>query len=302
MVRAVSLPPDSVVRAVTQDGSFRVIVALTTDTVKDIVAAQQVSGSTALRLGELVTGSVLVREAMAPTMRVQLVLQGANRGGTLVADSHPDGKNRGIVNLGGGREVTIGEGSLLQVLRTTAKGVHQGVVQIPKDSGVSGALMAYMQDSEQVASFISATTMPLGDSVGRSGGYFVQLLPEVDRSLLMIMTERLASFPPLDQLLADEGVTARSILDELLYGMPFAVTSESSIGFGCHCSQERLLASLASLPRTDIADMIKDNEPLEIKCDGCNKEYIVTPAELLAAIAPDASGALFGGGGTVGDA
>ncbi|MEZ4307686.1 MAG: Hsp33 family molecular chaperone HslO, partial [Polyangiaceae bacterium] len=59
-------PADTVVRAVTQDGAFRVIVTLTTATVKGAVTAQDVSGSTAARLGELVTGAVLVREAMAP--------------------------------------------------------------------------------------------------------------------------------------------------------------------------------------------------------------------------------------------
>lgn len=301
-MRAVSHSADSVVRAVTQDGSFRVIVALTTETVRGTIAAQQVHGSTALRLGELVTGSVLVREAMAPSMRVQLVLQGANGGGNLVADSHPDGLNRGIVNLGGRREVTLGRGSLLQVLRTTAKGVHQGVVALPANGGVSEALMAYMQDSEQVASVIAACTTEPEAGVARSGGYFVQLLPEADRPLLMIMTERLASFPPLSELLADDGLTAQGLLNEILYGMPFAITSESQVAFGCHCSQERLLASLASLPRSDVADMIRDNQPLEIKCDGCNKEYVVTPAELIAAIAPDAAGTLFGGDGTPGDA
>ena len=66
--------------------------------------------------------------------------------------------------------------------------------------------------------------------------------------------------------------------------------------------QRRLLASLATLPKTDIAEMIQDNQPLEIKCDGCGKQYVVTPAELLLAVAPDAAGGLFGGDGSRGDA
>ncbi|MFO0588541.1 MAG: Hsp33 family molecular chaperone HslO [Polyangiaceae bacterium] len=287
-------PPDSVVRAVTQDGAFRVIVALTTDTVKGAVAAQGVHGSTAQRLGELVTGSILVREAMAPGLRVQIVLQGANKGGSLVADSNPDGTNRGIVNLGAGRrEVTLGPGSLMQVLRSHPKGIHQGVVQVP-EGGISEALMAYMQESEQVASVIASCTVAAGDGVARSCGYFVQLLPEAERGLLMVMTERLASFPPLSQLLEKEAMTAEELLGELLFGMPFTVTAETEVRFGCNCSQERLLASLATLPKTDIGEMIQDNQPLEIKCDGCGKQYVVTPAELLAVVAPGAAGGLFG--------
>jgi molecular chaperone Hsp33 len=231
---------------------------------------------------------------MAPAYRVQVILQGANKGGSLVADSHPDGSNRGIVNLGGRREVTIGPGSLLQVLRNMPKGLHQGVVQIPAGGGISEALMAYMQDSEQVASVIAACTVMSGEDVGRSCGYFVQLLPEADRGLLMIMTERLASFPPLETLLGSEALTAEAVLDELLHGMPFAVVSGSPLRFGCNCSQERLLASLATLPQAELADMIESNEPLEIRCDGCGKEYVVTPAELIALLGPGGGG-LFGG-------
>ena len=295
------LPPDTVVRALTQDGSFLVIVALTTDTVKGTVAAQSVRGPTAQRLGELVTGSILVREAMAPGLRVQVILQGANKGGSLVADSHPDGSNRGIVNLGGHREVAIGAGGLLQVMRSTPKGIHQGVVEIPASGGVSDALMAYMAGSEQVASVIATCTTMDGEHPARSCGYFVQLLPEADRGLLMVMTERLASFPPLEALLGSETLTAESLLAELLYGMPFTITSDSPVRFGCNCSQERLMASLASLPKTEVADMIQSNEPLEIRCDGCGKEYVVTPGELLAHVAPEASG-LFGGQGSRGSA
>lgn len=295
-------PPDTVVRALTEDGSFRVIAALTTSTVKDTAQAQEVRGPTAQRLGELVTGAILVREAMAPGLRVQVILQGANKGGNLVADSHPDGSTRGIVNLGGKREVVIGPGSLLQVMRTMPRGIHQGVVEVPQRGGISEALMAYMQDSEQVASVISTCTQLREDGVARSGGYFVQLLPEAERGLLMVMTERLAAFPSLDTLLSSESLTPQNLLDELLYGMPFAITSDSPVRFGCHCSKERLLGTLATLPQAEIADMIRQNEPLQTRCDGCGKEYIVTIEELVTLSASAAGSGLFGGDGTRGEA
>jgi molecular chaperone Hsp33 len=281
----VNLPPDTVVRALTKDGSFRVIAALTTDTVKGAIDAQGVRGTTAQRLGELVTGSILVREAMAPGHRVQVILQGAQKGGSLVADSHPDGSNRGIVNLGGKREVAIGPGSLLQVLRTMPRGIHQGVVEVPA-GGVSDALMAYMQESEQVASVIAACTVLEGDGALRSCGYFVQLLPEAERGLLMVMTERLAAFPALEEMLRDPALTADALVAELLHGMPFTVTSASPVRFGCHCSKERLLASLGTLPQGELADMIQQKEPLDIRCDGCGKEYVVSAGELMGLLRP----------------
>ena len=171
------------------------------------------------------------------------------------------------------------------MLRTTRKGIQQGVVQVPRGGGVSEALMAYMQESEQITSVIAACTAREGDRIGRSCGYIVQLLPEAERGLLMVMTERLAAFPaPRDA--PDLGHPhGRGPPRELLFGMPFTVVSESQLRFSCNCSQERFLSSLATLPESELADMIRQNEPLEIRCHGCGKEYVITPAELLTLVA-----------------
>lgn len=272
---------DIVVRAITRDGAFRVITALTTDTVKGAVAAQAASGDTAQRLGELLTGAILVREAMAPMLRVQVIVKGSSGRGSLVADAHPDGTTRGLVNLGKGRDVEVGAGSLLQVMRTMPNGaLHQGVVEVPPDGGISGALMNYMQESEQVVTMIAVTTLIDRDGVSRSGGYLVQLLPEVERGPLMVMTERLRDFERLDHVLAQEGASADQLLDELLYGMPFARLESSPLSFSCRCSQVRVISALATLPRTDIQEMVTDGQVLDIRCDYCGKDYQVAPGQL----------------------
>ncbi|XYH98283.1 Hsp33 family molecular chaperone HslO [Sorangium sp. So ce1128] len=278
-------PSDSVVRAITIDGAFRVITALTTETVRGAIAVQSATGATAQRLGELITGAILVREAMAPNLRVQAIVKGATGHGTLVADSHPDGTSRGLVNLGKGAAegstVEVGEGSLLQVMRTLPSGMlHQGVVEVPAEGGISGGLMTYMQESEQVVSMIAVATLIGADGVGASGGYLVQLLPEVERGPLMVMTERLKDFERLDDVLAHEGASADVLLEELLHGMPFSRLDDSPLSFSCRCSELRVMATLASLPRSDIEEMVEDGKVLDIRCDYCGKDYQVSPSKL----------------------
>ncbi|WP_441289417.1 Hsp33 family molecular chaperone HslO [Sorangium sp. KYC3313] len=278
-------PSDSVVRAITMDGAFRVITALTTETVRGAIAVQSAIGATAQRLGELITGAILVREAMAPNLRVQAIVKGAAGHGSLVADSHPDGTSRGLVNLGKGATaesaVEIGGGSLLQVMRTLPSGMlHQGVVEIPAEGGISAGLMTYMQESEQVVSMIAVATLIGADGVGASGGYLVQLLPEVERGPLMVMTERLKDFERLDDVLAHEGASADVLLGELLYGMPFSRLEDSPLSFSCRCSELRVMATLASLPRSDIEEMVTDGKVLDIRCDYCGKDYQVSPSQL----------------------
>jgi molecular chaperone Hsp33 len=284
---------DSVVRGLTEDGAFRVIAARTTETVRGAIAAQGAHGETARCFGELITGAILLREAMAPGLRVQAILKVAGGGkGSLVADAHPDGTSRGLVNFGSGSQkpspnLDLGKGALLQVMRTLPSGsLHQGVVEVPEGGGVSAALMVYMAESEQVASTIAVSAVFDGDTVAAAGGYLVQLLPEVERGPLMVMTERLTEFPELGGLLRTSGGAPDALLSELLYAMPYALLSESPLSFACHCSQVRVVASLATLPRADLEDLIRGGEALDIRCDYCGKEYSVSPIQLQSLLTP----------------
>jgi molecular chaperone Hsp33 len=69
---------DSALRAMTDDGAFRVITVRTTDTVRRMLAAQSLWGAEGEHLAELVTGAILVRETMAPDHRLQAILRSAD--------------------------------------------------------------------------------------------------------------------------------------------------------------------------------------------------------------------------------
>ena len=281
---------DTVARAITDDGAFRVIAAMCTTAVQGAVTAQKARGALGQSFGELITGAIVLREAMAPRLRVQAILKGAPGAGSMVADSHPDGTSRGLISFGAGKSAPaagpsdgdgIPDGALLQVMRTLPSGsLHQGMVEVPAGGGISGALMQYMADSEQIVSTIAVSATVDGDHVRAAGGYMVQLLPEVERGPLMIMTERLAALPNLADVLLAPDVTPDVLLGELLYGMPYTRLEESPLSFGCNCSQVRVVASLATLPRSDVEELIRDGEVLEISCDYCGRQYHIAPVEL----------------------
>ena len=140
--------------------AFRVIAVRTTETAKDVASSQKARGPRARLLAEMVTAAVLVRETMAPDLRVQAILQGNDPKTRIVADSFPDGTTRGLVQLRDGADVSLGERSVLQMMRTLHNGqIQQGVVSVNQASGISGALMEYMQASEQVVSFAAVGVM-----------------------------------------------------------------------------------------------------------------------------------------------
>jgi molecular chaperone Hsp33 len=274
---------DSVLRAITDDGAFRVIVARTTDTVQRVLAAQGAQGNTGRHLGDLVTGSVLFRETMAPNLRVQGILKGSGGSGSLVADSHPSGKTRGLVQLSSGStEVALGRGAIMQMMRTLPDGkINQGFVEVPEgNASISRALMEYMQTSEQVVSMLAVGTLLEDDRVEAAGGYLVQLLPEVGRGPLMVMTERLKDFESIDAQLKDANFSPSALLEELLYGMAFTRLEESPVGFECWCNELRVVSAIATLPRQDIEHLLSTGDVLEIACEYCKREFRIPPARL----------------------
>lgn len=281
-----SASSDAVIRVMTDDHAFRVIAADTTHTVRDIARAQHVDTRIARPLGELITATILLRETMAPNLRVQGIAKGGGGKGSLVADSHPDGTTRGLVQLRreAGGVFNIGRGALLQMMRSLPNGaIHQGLVDLGGSGNISKALMLYMQESEQVVG-VAAVGVRISDDdvVIKAGGYIVQLLPEAERPAHMIMTERLDDFPSLDTLFDRPEFGADMLVSELLFGMPHTLLGRSELRYACHCTKDTVLTALLSLGPNELAELKREGEPLQMNCDYCGTEYEVSLDELSA--------------------
>jgi molecular chaperone Hsp33 len=275
---------DHVLRAMTEDDNFRVITANTTHTVAGALTAQRsargVSAATARHFADLLTGTVLIRETMSPTHRVQGVLKGAGGRGSLVADTHPDGLTRGLVQLPAGADFALGEGSTLQMMRSMARGIHRSVVEPQPGSTVPEALMAYMQESEQIVTMIATGSCWRDDALVHAGGFVVQLLPGAARGPLMIMTERLEALPRFNELLEQLSGSPEGLMKELLFQMPYTQLDDRAVTFGCKCSREAVVASLAALQRDELAEIIRGEDFIELSCDYCNTEYRIGRPQL----------------------
>jgi molecular chaperone Hsp33 len=265
----------------TDDGGFRVMTARTTDTAQGVIDTQSATGDIARWLSDLVTGTTLVRETMAPNYRVQGIIHGVGRSGALVADSHPDGGARGLVQRRGGTDPIVASGAVLELMRTLPRGnVQKGMVSVPESGGLSAAFMAYLQESEQVVSMIAMSAVFEGKRVRAAGGYLVQVLPELSEPMLAIMTERLTDLPSIDSMLRDEATTPETLMAELLYGFPYTLLADSEVSYKCRCDAVRLMASLATLPREEVVEMVREGKTLEIQCDYCQTEYRIDPEKL----------------------
>ena len=275
---------DSVMRAMTDDGAFRIVASRTTDTARAIVGAQKLSGRIAVDMADLVTSAVLYRETMAPSLRVQCLLRFAEGMGQMVADSHPDGWCRGLLQTPKPdtppdiRRVR----ATLEMMRTLPNSeLHRGVVEVPESGNLSEAFMRYMQLSEQIVSMISLGSSLDGDRPA-VGGYVVQLLPEAAEAeaAMETMTQRLEAFVDIRERLRESDASPSRLIEQIFEGMPFTWLHESEVRFGCQCSDVRVMTTLSLLDRSEIQELVDEGEPLSIGCDYCGTFYTVEIAQL----------------------
>jgi len=274
---------DHVVRAITKDGAFRVIAAVTTQTAREAATAQGLSDDLALRLAELMTCAVLVRETTQPARRVQLLWRDAN-GSSMVADALPDGTNRGMVNPGdrqAGAPAATGD-HLMQVNYTLPNGaLHQGIVGIAQGTDLATALMQYMQESESTLSIVGLAALPGPDGPRVVGGYLVQLLPEATHEVIGELTDRLGNLPPLAHLLDGAALDGHALVERVLDGFPYDRLADSALTFGCTCSEGRVLQGLLTLGDDEVEAMIA-GETMDVRCDACGAHYKIDPLSLRA--------------------
>ena len=283
---------DRVLRAMTDDGSFRIVAARTTSLSQAIVSAQEAQRDDARQLSELVTGAVLYRETMAPSLRVQCIIKGGDDTGFLTADSHPEGWSRGLLQLREGASAIRIDGgdAVLQMQRHLPDGqLHRGVVSMPEGGDISRGLMGYMEGSEQVLSMVAVGAHLEEGKLDAAGGYLVQLLPEAreHESTLAILTERLVDFEDIAAILARTDASPRRLIEEIFHGMDFTWLHDSEVRFGCDCSRERIMGSLASLGREDVEALLADEEPLDMSCNYCGARYMVEEAALRGLLSPE---------------
>lgn len=275
---------DLVVRAMTNDHGFRVVAVNTTQSAAEVLRRQKVTGGLARVLADLVTAAVLLRETMAPEIRVQGLLRGVGGKEQLVGDSFPDGAVRGLAQTKGSRsEFAIEQGAQLRMMRSLANGaLQQGIVDVGDAGGVGQALTQYFGESEQLVCVCCVGSVLEGDELVRAGGFVVQLLPEVDRPQHIIMTQRLEDFPTIEKFLQEPNFSADLLIEELLYGMPKTELGRQPLRFHCRCDETLVLGALASLGRSDIESLVESEEGLEIDCDYCGRHYDIAVERLRA--------------------
>ena len=163
---------------------------------------------------------------------------------------------------------------------------YQGIVELVGTSLVD-AVHHYFRQSEQIETGIRvAVVRQPSDERWRGGAVMVQRLPDEERGyqdeearddqfrhvMSLIGTCR-------NDELTDAGLVPDTLLFRLFHEEGVRVFPPAAIRDGCRCSEERVVALLASLPADDRGEPSEDGR-IEVRCEFCARLYRIDPATI----------------------
>ena len=283
---------DYLVRATTADAQVRAFAVTARDTVETARAAHDTSPVMTAALGRLLCagamlGSMMKGEADILTLQVQG--DGPAGGLTVTADSRGRVKgyavnpqvilpanSQGKLDVGG----AVGAGSLRVIKDLGLKEPYVGQTQL-QTGEIAEDLTYYFAASEQVPSSVGlGVLMEKNNTVKQAGGFIVQLMPFAEGNVIEKLEANLSRIHSVTKLLED-GNSPEQILGILLEGMDMEILSDMPVEFYCNCSRERVAKALYSIGKKEMDEMIRDGEPIEVKCHFCNTAYQFSVEDLV---------------------
>ena len=283
---------DYLVRATAADAQVRAFAVTARDTVETARAAHDTSPVMTAALGRLLCagammGSMMKGEADILTLQVQG--DGPAGGLTVTADNKGRVKgyavnpqvilppnSQGKLDVGG----AVGTGTLRVIKDLGLKEPYVGQTRL-QTGEIAEDLTYYFAASEQVPSSVGlGVLMEKNNTVKQAGGFIVQLMPFAEEKVIEKLEANLSRIHSVTKLLED-GNSPEQILGILLEGMDMEILSDMPVEFYCNCSRERVAKALYSIGKKEMDEMIKDGEPIEVKCHFCNTAYRFSVEDLV---------------------
>ncbi len=289
--------PDELVRTISRSGGVAVKAIIASELVSEALSLRPFAPTAGNALGRALMGALLIAVGSAAddadaanVESVQLQFRGDGPLGSLtaIADStaqvrgtvqHPEVEHRhddGSPNIAG----AIGLGPL-NVVRHRPRWRTPYTGTVPLVSGeVAGDLTLYLTESEQTPSAMGLG-VAFGPQMADVGacGFLIQALPDADDDELARVEENVSAMPGLATLL-EHPLDANQIIDRLLLGLDSRERHVMNPRFHCPCTRERAARTLSLLEKSELMEMIRQEQSQEIVCEFCGRAYQIESSEM----------------------
>ncbi len=283
---------DYILRATAGNGSVRVFVADTRETVEKAFEYHKTSPVISAALGRALTGAAMMGSMLkGEDDMLTLQIKGDGPAGIITVTS--DSKSRVKGYAGNPRvdlplteegkldvKTAIGNGTLTVMKDMGLKEPYVG--QIPLTSGeIAEDLTYYFAKSEQTPSAVALGVLVDKDyTIKQAGGFIIQLMPEADEDTIFSLEIKLHEMEPVTAML-EKGMTPEDIMDYLIGDLEPNILDKVPVEYYCNCSRERVEKALISLGKKEIAKIIEEDGKATLHCHFCNKDYEFNEEDLM---------------------
>lgn len=280
-----------IIRAMTRDGSARLIFADTTKIVQTAHELHNTSKTMTATLGRCLTAASLMGSMLKDADNsLTLQIKGDGPAGTILCVSDYCGNVKGyaehtdvelLPNVDNKLDVggAVGAGTLYVIKDMGLAEPYIGMTPIVSGE-IAEDITEYFAASEQVPTICAlGVRCEIDNSCKAAGGFLLQLLPNADEEIIPKMEENIAQLDSVSSLLAN-GTNPLEIISEILKDIEYDLFDQIDIEYMCDCSKDRYYKALTTLGIDDLNSMYEDNEPIETKCRFCNKTYIFSNEEI----------------------
>jgi hsp33 protein len=282
---------DYMVRATAADGQIRAFAITSKEMTEEARVRHNSSPIVTAALGRAMSAAAMMGSMMKgekDLLTLQIQGDGPMHGLTVTANANGGVKGypgvadvilppnaAGKLNVGG----AIGNGVLSVIKDMGLKDPYVGQTEL-QTGEIAEDLTYYFAVSEQVSSSVGlGVLMNKDNTVRQAGGFIIQLMPFTEDAVIDALEQKIAQIASVTEML-EKGMTPEMILEEILGEMKLEINDTMPVAFRCDCSKERVAKALASLSKKDLDDLIKDEEPIEVKCHFCNDNYVFSPDDL----------------------
>ena len=292
---------DYILRATAADGRIRAFAATSRNTVQKAREIHNTSPVVSAALGRLLTAAAIMGAMLKSPkdlITIQITGDGPISGIIATSDSSSNVKGYAVnpdiemplsadgkLNVGG----AIGSGNLRIIKDIGLKEPYSGSIGLVSGE-IAEDLTYYFAKSEQVPSSVGLGVLVDTDtSIKQSGGFIIQLMPDIDDETVDRLEKKLLTIPYITDML-NSGFTPEMMLNEILGDFGVEILDKLPMDYRCSCSKERVGQALISLGKKELSKIIEEDKKAEVTCHFCNKVYNFTEDELKQLLIESCSG------------
>ncbi len=288
----------TILRAMTRDGSARILVINSKEIVNEMIKAHRTSPTATAALGRTLTAASMVG-TMLPEEKdtITFTFSGDGDAGKIIAVAdyfgnvkgyianpfvNPPKKPNGKLDVG----AAVGAGTL-----SVVKDVGNDEPQIGTSEIVTGEIAediaSYFAISEQVPTVLSLGVLVERDYTCRAaGGVLIQLLPFPEDATVDLIERNASDLVNISRYF-EKGLSNEEIMDIAMRDIPYDIFDTLEVSYKCGCARERMEKKIKSLGKAEILNMLNEQQAegkareLTAVCRFCNTEYTFTECELL---------------------